>query len=97
MQATQEANSELQDELSEVQQARQAVAGQLAKTEAEIESATAAGDAANQKLHEAKSAYLKATEVHWISLAPEWNASDSKHMSDTTHGMQCTDTMSISL
>ena len=70
----------------------QAVADQLAEREADIHSATAARDAASQELDEAKSAYLKATEVHLISLAPDWDASDSKHMSDTIHGMQCTDT-----
>ena len=90
MQTTHEANSELQDELSEMQQARQAVTVKLAKREADLKSAIDACAAASQELCEAKSVHLKTMEVCLISLAPEWNASDS-HVSDTIHGMQCTD------
>lgn len=57
--------------LSEVQQARQALAHQLEKREADLRSANDACDAASQELCDAEDVHREAMEVYLISLAPK--------------------------
>ena len=71
MQTTQEANSDLQAKLSEVQKARQALDDQLAEKETDFKGAVDAHKAASQELCKVKSVCYKAMQVCSISLAPE--------------------------